>query len=294
MKKKNRRMMIDQRPLHLYEKNIPDQSKKIFKSRKNRFNQAISINKPIFVHFEAGRWPVNKQDRSLFSWFHFEPAKMKQQQTAAEQSRIFLEEPAELMSHMIKRPIPLPYMCLSKPRVMKPPEETDPMITKVQPIEPKMKVPVSDPKRFLLEKIGRIPVTSLRSLVDVVVRQQPDIGYIHMNREHMDLVNDYEPYNYIIAKYTRINKDNYATISRNGVLELYKADADFLPLDRLPDEQKLLNDLREINSFASFRLWKAFMVWFTKNRIKRFVDAKDKLEMFFAAKYDSKEDSQKT
>ncbi|GIX88576.1 uncharacterized protein CDAR_308771 [Caerostris darwini] len=249
---------------------------------------------------------------------------MKQQQTEAEQSRIFLEEPAELMSHMIKRPIPLPYMCLSKPRVMKSPEETDPMlgfsefrkfkrinesrmiipfdrkaflprqITKPQPTEPKMKVPVSDPKRFLLEKIGRIPVTSLRSLVDVVVRQQPDIGYIPMNREHMDLVNDYEPYSYIIDKYTRINKDNYATISRNGVLELYKTDADFLPLDRLPDEQELLNDLREIPSFASFRLWKAFMVWFTKNRIKRFVDAKDKLEMFFAAKYDSKETSQKT
>ncbi|XP_055936648.1 dynein axonemal heavy chain 6-like [Argiope bruennichi] len=137
------------------------------------------------------------------------------------------------------------------------------------------------------QKLGRIPVYHLGGLVNLV-RNHPDIGYISMNREHMDLVNDYDPYRFTICSYNSINKENYATVSSNGVIEFYKGDADFLPLDRLEVERKLFIALKEIPSFATFRLWKAFIIWLKKNRMKRFIEARDKLEMFFATKYSQK------
>ncbi|GBM89641.1 hypothetical protein AVEN_260661-1 [Araneus ventricosus] len=242
----------------------------------------------------------------------------------------FEKKQEELLARMLKRPVLQPYHSLPRPSLRKKPSEshlvlkegTEPMlgfselqkfkmvnetrtITPYYPVEtteeliekpetttvPELKIPINDPKRFLLEKLGRISVSHLESLVNLV-HDHPDLGYVGMNREHMDLVNDYDPYSFTICSYNSINKDNYATVSSNGILEFYKGDADFLPLDRLDVEQKLFIALKEIPSFVTFRLWKAFVVWLKKNRMKRFIEARDKLEMFFATKYSQKAKAQ--
>ncbi|KAG8188513.1 hypothetical protein JTE90_008078 [Oedothorax gibbosus] len=148
------------------------------------------------------------------------------------------------------------------------------------------KINIEDPKEFFLEKSSETPITNLESLIQLA-KHEPDFGYATMKREHMDLLNDYNPYSFTICNYNDVDKSNYATISPNGIIEFYKDDADFLPLDRLQLEQKLFCALQEIPSFRYFRLWKAFMVWSKKARCKRFVEAREKIEMFFAAKYNS-------
>ncbi|GFY64918.1 uncharacterized protein TNIN_215921 [Trichonephila inaurata madagascariensis] len=239
--------------------------------------------------------------------------------------KFFEEKQNELMARMLKRPNLKPFVGLPPPKIKKEPastelvwqKNTEPMqgfsefrkykrvnetrtitpydpkefqektIIKLEPPTPELNVPINDPKRFLLEKIGRIPVTNLESLLKLV-QNHPDIGYIPMRRNHMDLVHDYEPYNYTICSFNHIDEENYVTISKNGLVEFYKGDADFLPLNRLQMEQKKLNILKEIPSFATFRLWKAFMIWFKKNRVKRFIEARDKIEAFLASKLQQK------
>ncbi|GFX94801.1 uncharacterized protein TNCV_2378741 [Trichonephila clavipes] len=128
----------------------------------------------------------------------------------------------------------------------------DSSIIKLEPPTPELNVPINDPKRFLLEKIGRIPVTNLESLLKLV-QNHPDIGYIPMRRNHMDLVHDYDPYNYTICSFNHIDEENYVTISKNGLVEFYKGDADFLPLNRLQMEQKKLNILKEVLGSVDLR-----------------------------------------
>ena len=48
---------------------------------------------------------------------------------------------------------------------------------------------------LFLEKIKSIPVESLDSLLKMI-DMYPDVGFVTMNRPHMDLLNDYQPYSY--------------------------------------------------------------------------------------------------
>ncbi|XP_054711087.1 dynein axonemal heavy chain 6-like [Uloborus diversus] len=138
-----------------------------------------------------------------------------------------------------------------------------------------------------MEKTEPISVTSLESLIETV-QINPDVGYITMSRNCMDLVNNYKPYNYTICHYNNVDKSNYVTISPNGLLEFYKGDVDFMPLDRLLIEHELYNSLKEIPFFKTVRTWKAFMVWFKKIRRRKILDATAKIQAFFSEKLEKK------
>nr|XP_042902151.1 uncharacterized protein LOC107447853 [Parasteatoda tepidariorum] len=147
-------------------------------------------------------------------------------------------------------------------------------------------IEIKDPEKFILEGKRHIPVSSLRRILNAVL-QHPDVGFMTMKRDHMDLVNDYKPYQYTICHYNDLDKSNYVSISPNGLVEFYNDDADFLPLDRFEVEYELYNKLKEMPSFQRYRLWKSFMVWLGKIRRRKFMIAKEKLEVFFIDKYKS-------
>ncbi|XP_035217522.1 uncharacterized protein LOC118190852 [Stegodyphus dumicola] len=178
------------------------------------------------------------------------------------------------------------YKRINETRVITPyqPEIPEQTMKKEEDRTPEIKV--SDPRRFIFEEIGFISVESLESLIRMI-NSYPDLGYVNMSRNHMDLVRDYKPYQYTICNYKDVNKLNYVTMSRNGLVEFYKGDADFLPLERLTTEYELYNNLRQIPSFRTFCLWKAFMVWFKKIRRRKYSEAREKIEAFYIDKYGS-------
>ncbi|GFT46499.1 uncharacterized protein NPIL_600361 [Nephila pilipes] len=162
------------------------------------------------------------------------PSVSNEEESISENIKHFEKEQRRLIANLLKRPILKPFESLEPPKIKKEPpvtqplwkEDTEPMVSftehrkfkkvnetriitpylpqessekliiKSEPTTlPELNVTINDPKRFLLEKVGRINVTNLESLVKLV-RDYPDIGYIPMTRNHMDLVHDYDPYNY--------------------------------------------------------------------------------------------------
>ena len=64
-----------------------------------------------------------------------------------------------------------------------------------------------------------------------------------------------------VVRHSDIDKQDYYTISKQGVSHISKLDNEFTPLSRWEKELRDYGRLIKIKTFFNFRMWKAFYVW---------------------------------
>ncbi|KAK6324532.1 hypothetical protein J4Q44_G00038740, partial [Coregonus suidteri] len=111
----------------------------------------------------------------------------------------------------------------------------------------------------------------IRSPPDIVriIRNNPHLGFLYMTSATPKSSIKYDAYNLKIVTYENINKQDYSTISQQGVTCISDAEMDFLPLERWEHEYRCHRRLLAIPAFALFRRWQAFRVWRTNVRSKK-------------------------
>ncbi|XP_078448652.1 dynein axonemal heavy chain 6 [Lampetra planeri] len=102
-----------------------------------------------------------------------------------------------------------------------------------------------------------------------VIRENKELGYVYMVPAAPRSSIKYDAFNLKVVTYEKINKDNYLTISEQGVLLTRNGDVDFTPLDRWEEEYRYHRRLLSIPTFSHFRKWKAFSVWRKNVRSKK-------------------------
>uniref|UniRef100_A0A8K9XJ36 Dynein, axonemal, heavy chain 6 n=1 Tax=Oncorhynchus mykiss TaxID=8022 RepID=A0A8K9XJ36_ONCMY len=120
----------------------------------------------------------------------------------------------------------------------------------------------------------------IRSPPDIVriIRNNPHLGFLYMTSAAPKSSIKYDAYNLKIVTYENINKQDYSTISQQGVTCISDAEMDFLPLERWEHEYRCHRRLLAIPAFALFRRWKAFRVWRTNVRSKKINTCKKSLQ----------------
>lgn len=65
-----------------------------------------------------------------------------------------------------------------------------------------------------------------------------------------------------VVVHSKVNPDDYSTISMTGVTRLFNGkEAEFTEVEQWIADYKHFRRLIKIKTFAKFRIWKAFSVW---------------------------------
>uniref|UniRef100_A0A673W197 Dynein axonemal heavy chain 6 n=1 Tax=Salmo trutta TaxID=8032 RepID=A0A673W197_SALTR len=139
-------------------------------------------------------------------------------------------------------------------------------------------LPASHPLIFSsAEDVIRAKIRSPPDIVRII-RNNPHLGFLYMTSTAPKSSIKYDAYNLKIVTYENINKQDYSTISQQGVTCISDTEMDFLPLERWEHEYRCHRRLLAIPAFALFRRWKAFRVWRTNVRSKKINTCKKSLQ----------------
>ena len=69
------------------------------------------------------------------------------------------------------------------------------------------------------------------------------------------------PYHIEVVPHSKVNQDNYLTMSAFGVTHLIDGQPEFTPLDRWQEERAIFLHILQINVFKKFRVWKPLLIW---------------------------------
>ncbi|CAF5151705.1 unnamed protein product, partial [Rotaria magnacalcarata] len=101
------------------------------------------------------------------------------------------------------------------------------------------------------------------------IRQAPDGFFLYL--AHLYSRNDtrHSYYNLKVVSYEQCGRE-YFTISNSGV-SYYRPgeEVEFTPLENFAKEYYRYTRLIQIKVFTTFRMWKAFMVWYKNIRVKK-------------------------
>ncbi|XP_067106416.1 dynein axonemal heavy chain 6 [Osmerus mordax] len=120
---------------------------------------------------------------------------------------------------------------------------------------------------------------NIRSPADIVrvIRDNPHLGFLYMTSAVPKSSIKYDAYNLKIVTYENINKQDYYIVSQQGVTSMCHGQVEFVPLERWQQEYQRHRCLLRIPTFVLFRKWKAFRVWRTNVRSKKFNKCKKSL-----------------
>ncbi|KAL1023853.1 hypothetical protein UPYG_G00047240 [Umbra pygmaea] len=127
------------------------------------------------------------------------------------------------------------------------------------------------------EEVVRARICSPPDIVRTI-RNNPHLGFLYMISAEPKSSIKYDTYNLKIVTYESITKQDYYTVSQQGVTCLSSGDVDFIPLERWEHEYRCHRRLLAIPTFARFRKWKAFKVWRTNVRSKKINNCKRTLQ----------------
>ncbi|XP_051785909.1 dynein axonemal heavy chain 6 [Erpetoichthys calabaricus] len=94
-----------------------------------------------------------------------------------------------------------------------------------------------------------------------IVKSNDVVGFLYMTPAAPKSSIYYDAYNLKIVSFEEINKNDYYTISKQGVTHNLFGEVDYLDLPRWEKEYTCHRNLLKIPIFALFRKWKAFKVW---------------------------------
>nr|XP_015200901.1 PREDICTED: dynein heavy chain 6, axonemal [Lepisosteus oculatus] len=138
----------------------------------------------------------------------------------------------------------------------------------------------SSPSPLVFKSAEEVIRAKVQNPMDIVriIRNNPSLGFLYMTSAVPKSSIKYDTYNLKIVSYENINKNDYYTISQQGVTHIVNGEVDFLALDRWEKEYMLHRQLLQIPAFVLFRKWKAFKVWRTNVRSKKINECKRALQ----------------
>ncbi|CAL8330997.1 unnamed protein product [Merluccius merluccius] len=111
-----------------------------------------------------------------------------------------------------------------------------------------------------------------------ILRNNPHLGFLYMMPAVPKSSIDYDPFNLKITTYENVPKNNFLTVSPEGVLSTTEDTYDFVPLEGWEREYHLHRRLLRIPTFALFPKWRAFRLWRTNVRAKKIHKARALLQ----------------
>ncbi|KAK0138380.1 Dynein heavy chain 6, axonemal [Merluccius polli] len=153
-------------------------------------------------------------------------------------------------------------------------------------ITPPMSSPVSTSLPSLPERrlhfscVEEVMGAGVHSPPDIVriLRSNPHLGFLYMMPAVPKSSIDYDPFNLKITTYENVPKNNFLTVSPEGVLSTTEDTYDFVPLEGWEREYHLHRRLLRIPTFALFPKWRAFRLWRTNVRAKKIHKARALLQ----------------
>ncbi|XP_069092738.1 dynein axonemal heavy chain 6 isoform X2 [Pleurodeles waltl] len=134
------------------------------------------------------------------------------------------------------------------------------------------------PPSYTFESPEDVIKANIRDPLQIIkiISENGHLGFLYLTPRDSRSSTDYDPFNLKIVNYEHINKNDFSTISQNGVTHTFNNDVDFLELERWKKEYICHRALKQIPTFMHFRKWKAFHVW-RKNVRSRKISACKKL-----------------
>eukprot|EP00761_Pharyngomonas_kirbyi_P008673 gb/GECH01008685.1/.p1 GENE.gb/GECH01008685.1/~~gb/GECH01008685.1/.p1 ORF type:complete len:4033 (+),score=845.30 gb/GECH01008685.1/:1-12099(+) len=85
--------------------------------------------------------------------------------------------------------------------------------------------------------------------------------FVYMRMKNTEDSLDYNPYDLEIIPHSKINPDDYFTMSSTGVTHFINSDAEFTPLGDWEKEYRIFSKIIEIPFFKQYPYWKTFYNW---------------------------------
>lgn len=105
------------------------------------------------------------------------------------------------------------------------------------------------------------PLEILNDPLEIIARlkKEPELGFLYLTPVDSPKSVHYNPYQLRVVVHSKVNPDDYCTLSLQGVTRLqHHREAEFTELDQWVRDYGHFNRLIRIKTFAKFRLWKAF------------------------------------
>ncbi|GAB1605440.1 dynein axonemal heavy chain 6 isoform X2 [Argonauta hians] len=116
-------------------------------------------------------------------------------------------------------------------------------------------------------------------LILQMLKEDTSKGFIYLTPAIPKSSVFYHYYNLKVVKFDNVNKHDYSTMSKEGVLRYCTGhDTEFLYLDVWEQEYHYFRKVREIPVFEHFRKWKAFKSWRVNVSFDKFQSRKNFLE----------------
>uniref|UniRef100_A0A336LHG4 CSON012522 protein n=1 Tax=Culicoides sonorensis TaxID=179676 RepID=A0A336LHG4_CULSO len=119
-----------------------------------------------------------------------------------------------------------------------------------------------------------LPVVNLKVLVNERIRKLEDNSFVYMTYVHPKTSEFFTPYTLAVVPYSKVNRDEYITMSRHGITYWSATESNFTELDVWMDEFEQYTKLMKINIFKKYRLWKSFKVWLKSIQRRKFNNAR--------------------
>ncbi|CAH8560243.1 unnamed protein product [Schistosoma turkestanicum] len=111
-----------------------------------------------------------------------------------------------------------------------------------------------------------------------ILRENKRIKFFYLTNSLPKRSTKYHFYNLKVVSFQNINRDDYYTLSINGCTHLIaNDDIEHITLDRFETEYKIFKEIREIPTFARFRLWNGFIRWHKAIRFTKLTQSKQNL-----------------
>lgn len=125
------------------------------------------------------------------------------------------------------------------------------------------------------------PLESLTDPLEIIERlkREPQLGFLYLSPVDSQKSVRYNPYNLRVVIHSKVNPQDYSTVSLRGVTRLLMGrEAEFTELEQWVLDYKHFNQLSKIKTFSKFRLWKAFSTWKKNVRWRKMQQCKKFLE----------------
>ncbi|CRK89849.1 CLUMA_CG003435, isoform A [Clunio marinus] len=124
----------------------------------------------------------------------------------------------------------------------------------------------------------------MKNLIETKVKKLQDNAFLFLVYTNPPSSGDFNPYSLIVVPFSKIDKNNYFTMSKFGVTYWSPTENYFTRLDDWYAEYLMFWKFKSIKTFKKFRLWKTFHIWNKSIKWRKYNEARLYLgdNLFFA------------
>lgn len=101
--------------------------------------------------------------------------------------------------------------------------------------------------------------------IEKIKKNPSSMEFVYLNKKKEQGAEPFNPYNLEIVPHSKINKDNYYTMSSKGVTHFQNGQASYVSLDKWIQEHDNYQKILDLTFFKQYRTWKSF--YFMKKHV---------------------------